>query len=85
MPYIKQEQRSVFDQHIGEMRGTIKNCGQLNYVITCLCRDYVREYGMHYSTLNEVVGVLECAKLELVRRLINGYESDKAKENGDVY
>jgi hypothetical protein len=38
-----------------------------------------------YAEINEVVGVLECCKLELYRRLAAPYEDTKIKENGDVY
>ena len=32
-----------------------------------------------------LIGVLECAKLELYRRVAAPYEDDKIDENGDVY
>jgi len=31
------------------------------------------------------VGVLECAKMELYRRVAAPYEDKKKEENGDVY
>ncbi len=34
---------------------------------------------------NAVVGALECAKLELYRRMVAPYENGKIAENGDVY
>jgi broad-specificity NMP kinase len=37
-----------------------------------------------YHKYNAAVGVLECAKLELYRRLVSGYEDTKIIENGDV-
>jgi hypothetical protein len=39
----------------------------------------------NYDNFNEVIGVLECMKLELYRRMIAPYEDTKCKENGDVY
>jgi hypothetical protein len=45
-----------------------------------------REAGrVRYAHLNEAVGVLECAKLELYRRIAAPYEDDKRSETGDVY
>ncbi|MBI9085369.1 MAG: hypothetical protein JEZ11_17370 [Desulfobacterales bacterium] len=38
-----------------------------------------------YAHLNEIVGVFECAKLELYRQLSAPYEDRKIDENGDVY
>ena len=35
--------------------------------------------------LNAAIGVLECAKLELYRRVVAMYEDGKIKENGDVF
>jgi hypothetical protein len=34
---------------------------------------------------NDVIGALECCKLELYRRMVAPYENTKIKENGDVY
>jgi hypothetical protein len=59
--------------------------GDLNYAITTLCLKYLQLYGNNYAMLNEVVGVLECAKLELYRRVIAPYEDQKKLENGEVY
>jgi hypothetical protein len=35
--------------------------------------------------VNEAIGVLECAKLELYRRVAAPYEDEKIAESGDVY
>ena len=81
MPYIKQEAREKF--HNG---GVIENAGELNFVITKFINDYInRTGGVRYAKLNEVIGVLECAKMELYRRIAAPYEDEKITENGDVY
>jgi hypothetical protein len=79
MPYITQEHRSI-------MRAGAKPCtvGELNYVITRLCRDYWRDRGS-YQAINDVLGALEGAKLEFYRRVAAPYEERKIAENGDVY
>jgi hypothetical protein len=38
-----------------------------------------------YAWYNEIIGVLECAKLEFYRRAISIYENDAIKRNGDIY
>lgn len=38
----------------------------------------------NYARLNEMVGALECCKLELYRRLVGPYEGEAKKRNGDV-
>jgi len=70
MPYIKQEDRPG-PTMIAETPG------ELNYLITTLIQEYVLQKGLNYGTLNEVVGVLECAKLELYRRIAAPYEDSK--------
>lgn len=61
------------------------NPGELNYVISTLLDGYIRSMTPSYATFNEVIGALECAKLELYRRLIAPYENNKIHENGDVF
>jgi len=58
--------------------------GLLNYAITRLL---IRMDGdiTSYSKINDFIGVLECCKLELYRRMAAPYENEKIKENGDVY
>jgi hypothetical protein len=59
--------------------------GDLNYLVTQLCQELLEVKGESYSTYNEIIGALECAKLELYRRKIAGYEDKKIAENGDVW
>lgn len=40
---------------------------------------------LSYADINEAIGALECAKLELYRRIAVPYENRKLAENGDVY
>ena len=78
MPYIRQDRR-LGAEHIPQ------NAGELNYAITKLLCGYIRSKGESYSTFNECIGALECAKLELYRRLVVPYERGKMLEHGDVY
>lgn len=81
MPYIPQDRRDYIEMW-GDEPDT---AGELNYTITVLCIEYLKAHGTRYATLNEVIGVLECAKLEFYRRLAAPYEDAKIKQNGDVY
>lgn len=83
MPYIKCEERTQIDRILGCLDSFDE--GQLNYIITQLCRRYIGDYGESYRNYNTLVGVLECAKLELYRRKISNYENVKIEINGDVY
>tara|TARA_Y100000034_G_C6647009_1_gene283074 strand:- start:201 stop:446 length:246 start_codon:yes stop_codon:yes gene_type:complete len=81
MPYIKPWEREDLDPAV-----LPSTAGGLNYAITALCKEYMdARGGVCYSNINEVIGVLECAKQELYRRVAAPYEDIKIKENGDVY
>jgi hypothetical protein len=94
MPYIKPEDRGGFVK----VERLPQNAGELNYLITSLCIATMRAWGheacaeagaapqdvVAYTTINTVVGALECAKLELYRRQAAPYEDLKVRENGDM-
>lgn len=81
MPYINQDRRDAIRS--GE---NPQNAGELNYAITIVVDQYLKDKGgIRYAHLNEVVGAMECAKLELYRRLAVPYEDQKISEAGDVY
>ena len=83
MPYItKQDRSSVNVDYKYRMPET---AGELNYVITTVCLDFLTVKGERYATMNDVIGALECCKLEMYRRLVAPYEDIKIEENGDVY
>ena len=81
MPYVDPEARQRLNNG-----GSPETSGELNYAITKLVDEYlIRKGGIRYANLNEVIGVLECAKLELYRRVAAPYEDKKVAESGDVY
>ncbi len=82
MPYIKDLNIRAMLAN-GETRPI--DAGELNFAITHLCATYIDQKGKRYVNINEVIGALECAKLELYRRVAAPYEDEKIVENGDVY
>jgi hypothetical protein len=60
------------------------NPGELNYVFTEIIYNYLERNGEKYQTYNDIVGALECCKMELYRRRVMPYEDKKIAENGDV-
>jgi hypothetical protein len=85
VPYITQDARSRIEA--GEAP---RSAGELNYALTRLVDAYLArsagsEGRLRYDHLNEAIGVLECAKLELYRRVAAPYEDQKRLESGDVY
>lgn len=91
MPYIVPEKREALDPHIDNLLNALRelesddpantHCGNLNYVFTRILH---QSYTQRYSEINEAVGVLECCKLELYRKIAAPYEDQKEFENGSV-
>ena len=89
MPYIKQEDRQYMDKMLDPML-TFINCangpltpGEMNYFISSVVWALF-DRKPSYTTANELVGVLECAKQEFIRRKLGPYEDVKLKESGDL-
>ena len=81
MPYVDAEARERLDAGASP-----ETAGELNYAITALVDAYLSSKGTpRYGDYNEAIGVLECAKLELYRRLVAPYEDEKIEQHGDVY
>ena len=91
MPYIKKEDKvDVLEIAALALKGNkdgllFVSAGEFNYIVTTLCNIYLKTHSESYYTLNEIMGILECAKQEFYRRAVVPYENDKIKENGDVY
>jgi len=89
MPYIKQSQREAIEPKVKTLINSIHTVGEFNYTITLLIHKYLNrtifyESELHYADFNELIGVLECAKLELYRIVISPYEEEKKEENGSI-
>ncbi len=75
MPYIKKDRRGS---------KIALSPGDLNYQITCACLKYVKNNKLSYQTINDIIGALESAKMELYRRVAVPYERNKMAMNGDL-
>jgi hypothetical protein len=84
MPYIKQEDKSQYTEMLNKLP-EMRSAGELNYVLTTICKEYINDKGLKYQTLNDVIGALEGCKQEFYRRVVAPYEDTKIAENGDVY
>jgi hypothetical protein len=92
MPYIKDEDRIQFEDATDDIINTIlaetsetSRAGMLNYCISRIIAELLSAEGTTYNRINTYIGVLECAKMELYRRVAADYEDDKARANGDVF
>lgn len=96
MPYIKQEDRQKFTLKSSEIPSNsgidlidylgdlISSAGDMNYVVSKLCKKYIENEGECYQKYNDLMGALEGIKLELYRKNISPYEDIKEKENGKI-
>lgn len=91
MPYVKMNYRKQFEGGIQELKTKIdlindidgaSKDGLLNFIITKLLLEVYPEE--NYHTYNEIIGMLECCKLEFYRKKVATYEDLKEIENGIV-
>ena len=80
-PYIDEESRDELS-NLFDFKSVRLDAGELNYVITRLL---LATKPKCYRDYNELIGVLECCKMELARRRLFPYEDARREENGDVY
>lgn len=92
MPYIKQELRDELNTVVDAFAQRIKEMNQnnpehtrdglLNYSLTRIFNQVYSD--ARYHDFNELIGLLECCKLEYYRKYIADYENLKENENGKV-
>lgn len=82
MPYVTETDRNLIKTT--GLRN-VNTSGRLNFTLTAIIKAYLDTKGLSYSTINDIIGALEGAKLEFYRRVAVPYEDKKIKENGDVY
>lgn len=87
MPYIPAQQRNIVEAILGDEKLDFvpQNAGELNFIVSTFINNYIVANGLSYTVVNEMVGALECAKMELNRVVIGPYEDLKIRENGPVY
>lgn len=88
MPYITKDSAKEIDPFFDiSFPPTATSVGQLNYFITRQIVDFLQNSNKKYADYNEAIGVLECAKLELYRRMVAQYEEFKISDplNVDPY
>ena len=71
MPYIPQKRRDIIDRDLTDQGTTWKpsNAGDLNYLVSAFIDNYLVEKGVRYAHINEMIGALECCKIELYRKI----------------
>lgn len=87
MPYITKAQKHAVWDSVSKTIWSewITSAGELNFAFTQLIIEYLELKGLNYQNINDVMGALEGAKLEMYRRVAAPYEDKKIDLNGDVY
>jgi len=85
VPYIPPEDRVRFDRALEPLLSLLKFAtpGELNYLISRIVW-YKWEQERRYATANNLVGMLECVKVEFLRRHLGPYEDGAMLKNGDL-
>jgi len=83
MPYIKQEDRIVYDEVFSKMPNII-NKGELEYCIFTLMTLYMKDKEQRYSNLHDTVYAAQHCADEYRRRFLDKREDKAIKENGDI-
>jgi len=89
MPYILQERRQQLDVKFKELFDEDLTVGELNYIFSRIIKNLVEKHKslkqFSYQFCNDIIGMLECAKMEFYRKVVTPYEELKIKQNGDLY
>jgi len=90
MPYIPGNARNDYDDCIDNIVGILieggepQMYGELNYVVSSIIVRLIQEKGISYALVQNLLGTLECSKMEIYRRLLVPYEDNKMYANGDI-
>ena len=90
MPYIDQNRRDFFKEEINALIVKLQSsgsvsAGDINYIFSeILAGALAIDDNPKYDKINTAVGVLDCVKLELYRRVAGPYEDYKISKSGDT-
>ena len=85
MPYISDhDMREKLDNIVNQVDTHLSE-GELNYLVTRILDRYLIYNRPRYVHINMLIGMLECVKLELYRRVASPYEDVKKEQYGEVY
>ena len=89
MPYIPQDKRKELEDKMEDLFSHINSSelsiGEINFIISSILNKYMKASNFNYALCNSLIGVLECAKLELYRKVVAEYEEVKISQNGSLY
>lgn len=88
MPYIATDRREKLKEPLlGLLRSLTSlgpSPGDVNYCVSVILKTFYDPAKHSYHGLNTAIGIVECAKMELYRKLAAPYEDTKEEQNGKL-
>jgi hypothetical protein len=92
MPYLTNEDKIDFNfgNRISDLTDYLNQLkieslsGHINYLNFIIIKRWIKKNGKKYFVFAAIVGTLVCCILEIYRRLIVPYETEKINSNGDA-
>jgi hypothetical protein len=89
MPYISKERRKDYDYDICRLVDSLKYnrdhvTEDSTYIVYKLIKEVFGKDGYGWITKSNAIRVLDCAKEEYRRKVLNPHEDDAIKRNGDI-
>ena len=82
--YIDTERRKDISEKVMDIMLKISTKEEYNYAIALLLHSYLQRNGDDYDHVNDIIGILECVKLEIFRTLVTPDMIKNKKENGHI-
>ena len=86
MPYITKQEKTELKPLLDQV--SISTPGSLTYAVSILMMSYLKptvNNPLSFTSLNSVIGAVERALDEFKRRILDPYEQQKIRDNGDIY
>jgi len=84
MPYINKEKRKGIEGTLELIASNLVEKGELTYCIYKLGLEYFKNRTKNYQNISETISAMSDATNEFRRRILDPYEDEKIKENGDI-
>ncbi|KKK89467.1 hypothetical protein LCGC14_2732800 [marine sediment metagenome] len=86
MPYIEKQRKAELKPLLDKIN--LAGSGELTYAVSILMMNFLKRTSPHlltFSILNSCIGAVERATDEFKRRILDPYEQQKIRDNGDIY
>ncbi len=86
MPYIEKQRKAELKPLLDKIY--LSGSGEITYAVSILMMNFLKHNSPHlltFSVLNTCIGAVERALDEFKRRILDPYEQQKIRDNGDIY